>query len=151
MKKSLSLLLLVALVSFGLHSQSCSNSPKNPSAENEQSSPVIDDQLLATNTKSTPVEAYYFHFTRRCVTCQAVETVTAEALKTLYGGKIVLKSINLDEKGHEALVKKLGINGQTLVVVKGTKKTELTNEGFMYARSNPEKLKEAIKKAVDAL
>lgn len=151
MKKCASFLLFAALLSFGLNAQSCSNTPKNPSAENEQAATAIDDQLMAANTKTSPVEAYYFHYSRRCVTCQAVEDVTAEALKTMYGGKIVLKSINLDEKGHEALVKRLGINGQTLLVVKGDKKTELTNDGFMYARSNPEKLKEAIKKAVDAL
>lgn len=151
MKKRLVLGFCAALFVFGIHAQSCSNAPKNPSVENEQTSLAEEGQLLAANTQSTQVEAYYFHYTRRCVTCQAVESVTADALKTLYGGKIVLKSINLDEKGHEALVEKLGINGQTLIVVKGAKKTELTNDGFMYARSNPDKLKEAIKKAVDAL
>lgn len=106
---------------------------------------------LAQNIETSDVEAYYFHFTRRCVTCQSVEKVSADALKELYGDKIVLKSINLDEKGNEALAKKLEIQGQTLLLVKGTKKVELTNEGFMYATTNPDKLKEKLKSAVESL
>lgn len=105
----------------------------------------------AQSPDASVIEAYYFHFTNRCVTCQSVEKVSGDALKELSGGKIVLKSINLDEKGNEALAKRLAIEGQTLLVVKGTKKVELTNDGFMYARTNPEKLKEKIKTAVESL
>ncbi len=116
-----------------------------------QAANCASQTALAQNTETSEVEAYYFHFTRRCVTCQSVEKVSADALKELYGGKIILKSINLDEKSSEELAKKLKIDGQTLLVVKGDKKVELTNDGFMYATTNPDKLKEKIKSAVESL
>jgi len=37
------------------------------------------------------------------------------------------------------------------LVVKGNKKVNLTNEGFMYARTNPKKFKSIIKEKVDKL
>ena len=42
--------------------------------------------------KVVPVEVYYFHATKRCVTCEAVEAVTKEALKEYYGDKIKIKA-----------------------------------------------------------
>ena len=49
--------------------------------------------VLAQN-KESKVEAYYFHNTRRCMTCNTVEKVTKESLKELYGDKIELKSLD---------------------------------------------------------
>lgn len=144
MKKLTALFSLIALFAIGVNAQCCNSAPQNPSC-------CDTNAQLAANTETSDIEAYYFHYTRRCITCQSVEKVSADALKELYGGKIVLKSINLDETGNEALVKKLGIEGQTLLVVKGTKKVELTNDGFMYARTNPEKLKDKLKSAVESL
>ncbi len=144
MKKLITLLSLIVFFAITVNAQCCDNAAQNPSCCDSNSQ-------LASNTETPTVEAYYFHYTRRCVTCQSVEKVSADALKELYGSKVVLKSINLDEKGTEALAKKLGIEGQTLLIVKGAKKVELTNEGFMYATTNPGKLKDKLKSAVESL
>lgn len=144
MKKFITFFSLIALFAVSSAQAQCCKTTA-------QSANCGTQAALAQNTEASAIEAYYFHFTRRCVTCQTVEKVSVDALKELYGDKIVLKSINLDEKGNEALVKKLAIEGQTLLVVKGTKKVELTNDGFMYARTNPEKLKEKLKSAVESL
>ncbi len=102
-----------------------------------------------TNTESPKV--YYFHSTHRCVTCQAVEKVTRESLNELYGDKISFQSVNNDENANEALMRKFRIKGQTLLIVKGTKMVNLTNEAFMNARSNPDKLKAKIKTTIDSM
>jgi hypothetical protein len=94
---------------------------------------------------------YYFHFTRRCLTCQAVENVTKEALEEYYGNKVTFTGLNLDETDGVEKGKVLGIDGQTLIIVSGDTKINLTNEGFMYARANPDKLKSLIKEKVDSL
>jgi hypothetical protein len=101
--------------------------------------------------KELKVEAYYFHFSRRCVTCRTVERVSSETLQELYGKKIQLKSISLDEKAGEALAKRLGVEGQSLIFVNGKKKIDLTFDGFMYAQTAPEKFKEKIKTTVESL
>lgn len=102
-------------------------------------------------TKSEKVNVYYFHYTRRCMTCNAVESVSKKAITELYGDKVSFAGYNLDEKAGEAKGKEIGVSGQTLIIVAGEKKINLTNEGFMNAKSNPEKLKQIIKEKIDPL
>jgi len=109
-----------------------------------------------SNTKNDKIEAYYFHFTARCHTCRNVEAKAKESIEILYPeliqkGKISFQSVNLDDESSKTLAEKLNIYGQTLLIVKGDKKVNLTNEGFMYANSDPEKLKSIIKAKVDEL
>lgn len=99
------------------------------------------------------VEVYYFHYSRRCATCIAVEEETEKALKSLYPkaveqGMVSFISVDLEEKSNEGLMKDLDVQGQTLLVVKGMGKENLTNTAFMHARSNPDKLKQALREAV---
>ena len=100
---------------------------------------------------SEKIEAYYFHNAARCETCKAVEAEAKADLNALYGNKVTFQSLNLEDKATKSLAKKLNISGQTLLVVKGSKKINLTNEGFLYAVTNPEKLKSIIKEKVDPL
>ncbi len=102
------------------------------------------------------VEVYYFHFSRRCATCQAVEKESEKAIAALYpaqykSGKITLKSVNLDEDGSKALAEKCKADGQALLVISGNKRFDLTDKAFMYARTSPEKLKKELKKIIDPL
>ena len=108
------------------------------------------------SSNSGNIEAYYFHFTSRCVTCKAVEAEAKKDIETLYpeqvkSGKITFKAINLDDSSSKEIAEKLGVSGQTLLIVKGEQKFNITNEGFMNARSNPEKFKEIIKEKIDKL
>jgi hypothetical protein len=109
------------------------------------------DKKDSKSNASTKVEAYYFHYSARCVTCKAVEAEAKADIESLYGGKVTFQSVNLDDASSKALAEKLQIGGQTLLIVKGDIKINITNEGFMYARNNPEKFKAVIKEKVDAL
>jgi hypothetical protein len=105
---------------------------------------------------SDKIEAYYFHFTARCVTCRTIEAKARENLEILYPnqvkqGLITFQSLNLEEASSRPLAEKLGVSGQTLLLVKGDQKINLTNEGFMYAVAKPEKFKEIINEKVDGL
>ena len=113
-------------------------------------------QAKTSVNSASKVEVYYFHFTRRCATCQAIETESQKAIQALYPeqvkkGLITFKSVNLDEKTSEDLAKKCNADGQALLVICGDKRIDLTDKGFMYARSSPEKLKAELKKTIDAL
>lgn len=118
---------------------------------------LAQSQNPASKT-STPVkiEAYYFHNTSRCVTCKAVEAEAKQDIEMLYPdlvkqGMMSFKAFNLEEEAGRTMSEKLGVSGQTLLLVKGTKKIDITNEGFLYARTNPNKLKSIIKARVDGL
>ena len=107
-------------------------------------------------SKVSKVEVFYFHYTRRCVTCQAVETETQKSILALYPlqakkGLITFKSINLDDKSSEAIAAKCKAEGQSLLITSSNKRVNLTDKAFMYAKSNPVKLKAELKKTIDPL
>jgi hypothetical protein len=107
-------------------------------------------------SNSPKVEVYYFHFTRRCATCQAVETESQKAISALYPkeiktGNIKFHGVNLDEKGSKVFAAKCKAEGQALLVISGNKRIDLTEKGFMYALNSPEKLKGELKKVIDPL
>ena len=106
----------------------------------------------ATKDKAnSKVEVMYFHYSSRCSTCRAVEQVSKDAVEDLFKGKILFSAYNMDESAGEIKADKLGVSGQTLLIVSGNKKINLTNEAFMNVNSNPDKLKQIIKTKIDPL
>ena len=102
------------------------------------------------------VEVFYFHLTRRCVTCQAVENVSREAVSEIYAdeikqGKVIFRALNIEDKETEPEAERAKATGQCLLVISGETRIDLTSEGFMYAKTNPDRLKEELKKAIDPL
>jgi len=97
------------------------------------------------------VEVVYFHNARRCVTCKAVESVSADAIAEMYGEEVPFSSYDLEEAEGKNRAQELGVSGQALVIVKGEQKIDITGEGFMYARSNPEKLRAIFSENIGTL
>ena len=134
------LILLVVMLGFGVSA--------NAQDIKEETKTVID--------KTITVDVYYFHNTRRCATCEAVEDVTKNTLIENYpiqmkDGSMSFQSINIEDSKNKALARELKVSGQTLLIVKGTKKKDLTNDAFLYARNSPEKLSKKIQKAIGTL
>jgi hypothetical protein len=102
------------------------------------------------------VEVYYFHMTMRCMTCKTVEAEARKNIEILYAdqvkaGKISFTALNLDEATGKSMGEKLGVNSQTLLIVKGDQRINITNEGFLYAVSQPQKFTEVMKSKIDPL
>jgi hypothetical protein len=119
----------------------------NAQSSQDQKSAVGDTDEL---------QVYYFHFTARCATCNAVENETKVALEMFYAdqvkeGNIAFASLNLDEDDGKKLAEQLKVSGQTLLLVKGDQMVNLTNEGFMNARTNSSKFHEILKSNIDKL
>lgn len=142
MNKKITLLssfLFMALVA--ITAQCCNTAaPK----DNESSSQVVANE-------EAPVEVYYFHATRRCATCNAVEEVSKTALTEKYGDNIKFYSINREEEKEHPLIKKHKISGQTLLVIKGEQTENLTSFAFMNARTHPDRLKSKLLETIAAL
>ena len=113
--------------------------------------PVFAQSTASKQAGDAGIEAYYFHNTRRCMTCNKVEEVTKESLKSLYGDKITLKSLVFEDQKNKKIVEKYKVEGQSLFFVKGDKKIDITNDAFMNAVRRPEKLKEKIQETVASL
>ncbi len=112
-----------------------------------------NENRVTASENITPgdVQVYYFHATRRCATCEAVESVTKEALKEYYSDKVKFESINREEEKDNPLVDKYKISGQTLLILNGDKKVDLTNDAFLNARTNPDKFKSKLKSTIDSM
>jgi len=118
-----------------------------------------DAKSAKTNAKvkvAPKVEVYYFHFTRRCITCQAVEAESNKSVVELYPelvkkGQVTFTSINLDEDSSKGIAEKCKASGQSLLVISGNKRVDLTSKGFMYAKNSPEKLKEEIESTINKM
>jgi len=111
----------------------------------------VENKQAAKAAVTEKVEAYYFHLTARCVTCKAVESEAKADIQSLYGGKVSFQSINLDDASSKEIAEKLQASGQALLLVKGKQILNITNEGFMYARTDPAKFKAVIKEKIDGL
>jgi hypothetical protein len=102
---------------------------------------------------SQNVAVYYFHFTRRCATCMAVEENARKAVEALYpnevkAGEYSFTSLNLDEANIKGIADKLGVGGQAMLVVRGDKKLDITSAVWMSAH-DLDKMKVEIKSGID--
>ncbi|HZY25929.1 MAG TPA: nitrophenyl compound nitroreductase subunit ArsF family protein [Bacteroidales bacterium] len=116
----------------------------------------INQKPEPATQKTGDVEVYYFHMSVRCVTCKTVEAEARKNVEMLYpeqvkAGKISFTALNLEEATGKSMGERLGVNSQTLLIVKGDQKINITNEGFLYAVSQPQKFTEVMKSKIDPL
>ncbi|TAL66004.1 MAG: hypothetical protein EPN88_09170 [Bacteroidetes bacterium] len=135
-------LIITGLIMLALSGFSCNAQPEKR-------------QTVSASSRND-IEVYYFHMTTRCVTCRTVEAEARKNIEMLYAdqvktGKISFTALNLEDATGKALGDKLGVSSQTLLIVKGDQKINITNEGFLYAVSKPDKFRDIIKEKVDPL
>lgn len=102
------------------------------------------------------IQVYYFHYTRRCATCNAVEDETKRALneyfkKQIDEGEITFMSVNLEEEANSTLIDLYQVSGQSLILVCDDEKIDLTDKAFLNALTKPEKLRKLVKESVEKL
>jgi hypothetical protein len=90
------------------------------------------------------------------VTCKTVEAEAKSNVALLYSeqvndGKISFTSYNIEEPEGKEVAKRVGVEGQSLMIVKGDQKENLINDGFLYAVRQPEKFREIMKDKIDPL
>ena len=117
------------------------------SCQNKAESEVKSTQF----SNSDKIEVIYFHFERRCATCNAVENVSRKTVTNYFVKKANFTSYNIDEESGKKVGEELGINSQALIIIFGKTKIDITSEGFLYAKQNPEKLESIIKEKINGL
>jgi cytochrome c-type biogenesis protein len=97
------------------------------------------------------VEVLYFHPRFRCVSCNNVEKFAREVTKDEFAkemkdGKLVFKSLEIDDPKNKKLVQELGVTGSSLfVVASGGNKSEHSEIKSVWLHWNdPEKCKDII-------
>ena len=112
----------------------------------------------ANSTSSTPtVLIYNFHVTNRCASCIAIEEATTKTLNTYFvaevkKGRIKRQVLNVDEDANKTISEKYQVFGSGLIVVRVFKgkeiTTDLTGDGFKYAKNKEEKFIEILKNKI---
>ena len=137
MKKLFIFLFIIELLLFSLGSCSAQG---NQQTEN-------------SNKESTfeKVQVYYFHGTRKCVTCKAIGQVSKELVENKYGDnkKVEFIEIDYDVPGNEELVKKFEVASSGLYVYNGKDDINLTSFAFQYAKNDPNKLRKKLIKIIE--
>ena len=97
------------------------------------------------------VEVLYFHPRIRCVSCNNVEKYAREVTKDEFAkemkdGKLVFKSLEIDDPKNKKLVDELGVTGSSLyVVASGNGKREHSEIKSVWLHwNNPKKCKDII-------
>lgn len=73
---------------------------------------------------AAPVTAYYFHYTRRCETCRALEAYAKDSLESAFAkdfqdGRLAWRSVNLEDPGNGHFVKDYSLEYQSVVLTGG--------------------------------
>ena len=100
------------------------------------------------NSKASKVQMIQFHSQHRCMTCNKIEALTKEVLKTY--PDITFLLINVDESKNEKIAKQFQAYGTSLFLYNTAtgKKMDLTNFAFMNAK-NEEKYSDKLKKEIN--
>jgi len=128
---------------------------------NMDSIPVSDttkkNVAVKQKTDLPNVLVYNSHITNRCASCIAIEEATTKTLKTYFSaelkqGRIKQYILNVDDEANEKISEKYQAFGSGLFVTRVYKgketNTDLTGDGFKYARNKEEKFIEILKNKI---
>lgn len=109
-----------------------------------------------TNSPATGIKVVYFHMTHRCATCMAVENVSRSFINNEYAsmieeGTLAYEVYNIEDEEGKQVASSYNISGQALIIVNGDEIINLTNQGFLNARTNPDKFRDILKGEIDKL
>lgn len=101
----------------------------------------------AKKTKAT-IEIIQFHSEHRCMTCNKIEELSRETLKSY--PSIPFSLVNVDDKKNEKIAEQFEATGTALFLYnpKTKKKQDLSNMAFMNAGDKDKFIKE-LKKEID--
>lgn len=107
--------------------------------------------------KKTKIFAYYFHGSRRCPTCHALEEYSRDAIEKYFSselkeGKMEFKTINIEESGNEHYAQDYQLYTKSLILsLKENDKVKKWKnlEAIWDNVGNREKFEQYVKKEVD--
>ena len=115
---------------------------------------VSKSTSTATSEESpAKVQVLLFHTAQRCATCMAIESAIKQVLDAHFAeqmkdGTVILQDIDGSLRENEALVNKYEVISTSIFVDDEGKITNLTNDAFSYARTEPDRFKEILRNTI---
>ena len=114
--------------------------------------------MMAIVMQAQRVEVRYFHGKQRCITCHSIEKCAKEVLDESFASeqknkKICMKVIDFSTEQGKPVAADHKVSYSSLFIVKIDKdgketRTDLTRQGFQYAKRNPEEFKKIVKEEI---
>ena len=114
--------------------------------------------MMALVMQAQRVEVRYFHGKQRCITCRSIEKCAKEVLDESFASqqkskKISMKVIDFSTEQGKPVAADHKVSFSSLFIVKIDKngketRTELTRQGFQYAKRNPGEFKKIVKEEI---
>ena len=114
--------------------------------------------MMAIVMQAQRVEVRYFHGKQRCITCRSIEKCAKEVLEESFASqqkskKISMKVIDFSTEQGKPIAANHKVSYSSLFIVKIDKKgketrTNLTRQGFQYAKRNPGEFKKILKEEI---
>lgn len=103
-----------------------------------------------TKATATSVEVIQFHSEHRCMTCNKIEELSREVLKSFTN--VPFKLVNVDDSKNKKLAEQFQATGTSLYLYnpKTKKIKDLTDFAFSYAVADKTKFMEGLKRAINA-
>lgn len=114
-------------------------------------------KVTASITDQPTVLVYNFYITNRCASCIAIEEATTKTLNTYFPveikqGRIKRQILNVDDDVNKSVSEKYQAFGSGLFVTRLFKgketTTDLTGDGFKFAKNKEEKFIEILKNKI---
>ena len=114
--------------------------------------------MVALVMQAQRVEVRYFHGKQRCLTCRSMEKYAKEVLNESFAAQqknkvISMKVIDFTTEQGKPVAANHKVSFSSLFIVKIDKngketRTDLTRQGFQYAKRNPVEFKKIVKEAI---
>ena len=114
--------------------------------------------MMAIVMQAQRVEVRYFHGKQRCITCRSIEKCAKEVLEESFASqqkskKISMKVIDFSTEQGKPVAADNTVSFSSLFIVKIDKqgketRTDLTRQGFQYAKRNPGEFKKIVKEEI---
>ena len=114
--------------------------------------------MMAIVMQAQRVEVRYFHGKQRCITCRSIEKCAKEVLEESFASqqkskKISMKVIDFSTEQGKPVAADHKVSFSSLFIVKIDKngketRTDLTRQGFQYAKRNPGEFKKILKEEI---
>ena len=114
--------------------------------------------MMAIVMQAQRVEVRYFHGKQRCITCRSIEKCAKEVLEESFASqqkskKISMKVIDFSTEQGKPIAADHKVSFSSLFIVKIDKngketRTDLTRQGFQYAKRNPGEFKKILKEEI---
>ena len=131
-------LLLIFIAVFSLTACSGNNSSKRNNNPTEI-------------TKTDKIEVLYFHGKKRCITCNAIESLSKEVMQEINNPDITYKIIDFSTDQGEKIANQYEVAWSSLLINNKGTVIDLTKLGFSHAKNQPEVFKQKLKESINSI